>query len=411
MIPGDVPQWIVLGWLFVLGATIGSFLNVCIYRLPKHERVLDAWRGLGNPPSSCPYCRERIRWHDNIPLLGWLWLRGRCRFCRHSIPVRYPLIEFLNGALFVLLYWMIVPAGFTAAISDSCLWTTIGPLGNATLTKSTQVTAVNLQFAYYLILAEAMLVATFIDFDLQIIPDSVTLPGAVVGIGGALLYPRLWLTPVWLNGVSVPAWIEAHPRLHAVAVSLVGAAVGAGLIKGVQVIGRRVLRREAMGEGDVILMAMIGSYIGWQASVLVFFLAPACALAVIAVQWLFRRVYVIPYGPYLSLATLIVVLNWQPLWHRLQHVFGLGPWLGIYVAVMGALLFLSLLAVQGVKWLLGIPLYPPEEFAEWTSADQLTFFSPYQRQASDGALRRREWPGIASSSGQRQFQSWRNGDA
>jgi leader peptidase (prepilin peptidase)/N-methyltransferase len=404
MIPGDIPQWIVLAWLFVVGATIGSFLNVCIYRLPKQERILDAWRGLGSPPSSCPYCRERIRWHDNIPIFGWLWLRGRCRFCRHRIPVRYALIEFLNGALFALLYWMIVPAGFTATISESCLYTPIGPLADPQLSKGMLMTAVHLQYVYYLVLVEALLVATF-----QIIPDSVTLPGAVVGVGGALLYHRLWLTPLWLNGYVTPSWIPAHPWLHAASVSLVGAAAGAGLIKGVQVIGRRVLRREAMGEGDVILMGMIGSYLGWQPVTLVFFLAPMCALVVIGVQWMFRRVYVIPYGPYLSLATLIVLLGWQPLWNRLQHVFGLGPWLGLYVVLMAALLFLSLLAVQGVKWLLGIPLYPPEEFAEWTSADQLTFFAPYERQDRDGALRRNEWPGIASGSGQRYVQLWRSG--
>jgi leader peptidase (prepilin peptidase)/N-methyltransferase len=408
MIPGDIPQWIVLTWLFVFGAAIGSFLNVCIYRLPRRERLLEAWRGMGHPPSSCPYCSTRIRWHDNIPIFSWLGLRGRCRVCRHRIPFRYLLIELLNGLLVAGLYWVIVPAGFTAKISESCLWTHIGPLADPQLPHSVQVWTVNLQFLYYLVLAEALLVASFIDFDLQIIPDSVTVPGMIVGFGGALAFPRLWLTTLWLNPYSVPEWIGAHPRLHAAAVSVAGALVAAGLIKGVQVIGRRVLRREAMGEGDVILMAMIGSYIGWQASVLVFFLAPMCALAVIAGQWLFRRVYVIPYGPYLSLGTLIVLLGWQPIWGRLEHVFRLGPWLGLYVAVMGVLLFLSLMLVQGVKWLLGIPLYP-EDFGEWTSADQLSFFTPYERQTGNGALTNTKWPGIAASRGQRQWQSWRHG--
>src|SRR5262249_41725875 len=140
-------------------------------------------------------------------------------------------------------------------------------------------------------------------------------------------------------------------------------------------VGRWILRQEAMGFGDVTLMAMVGTFAGWQASLLIFLFAPMVALIAIAGQWVFRRVYVIPYGPYLSAATLLVLWCWQPLWNHLQHVFGLGPWLGLYLIIMTVLLVLSLLAVQGVKWLLGIPLYPTDVIEEWTSADQLTFFA------------------------------------
>lgn len=407
MIPGDIPQWIVLVWLFILGATIGSFLNVCIYRLPKHERLWDAFCGLGNPPSSCPFCNQRIRWHDNIPIFGWLMLAGRCRFCRHSIPVRYALIEFLNGALFVILYVMIVPVGFTANIDESCLWTNIGPLSGPAISHAEKVLAVNLQYLYYLVLAEALLVATFIDFDLQIIPDSVTLPAAIVGLGGAIQFPRLWLTPVWLDGFHPPEWIAVHPRLHAIAVSIAGAIIGGGLIWLVRIAGRWVLRQEAMGFGDVTLMAMVGSFVGWQASLLIFLFAPMVALFAIAVQWVFRRVYVIPYGPYLSAATLLVLLSWQPLWYRLKDVFNLGPLLGLYFVIMAVLLVASLWTVQGVKWLLDIPLYPSDVVEEWTSADQLTFFATYDRQAGQGGLNRSEWPGVASGQGRGQRSAWR----
>ena len=79
MIPLDIPPWIVLSWLFVFGTVVGSFLNVCIYRIPHHERLWDQLRGLNHPPSSCPFCRRRILAIDNIPVLGWIWLRGRCR--------------------------------------------------------------------------------------------------------------------------------------------------------------------------------------------------------------------------------------------------------------------------------------------------------------------------------------------
>ena len=406
MIPGDIPQWIVLPWLFVVGATIGSFLNVCIYRLPQHERLWDAFTHLGNPPSSCPFCKQRIRWYDNVPIFGWLWLAGRCRVCRHSIPIRYALIEFLNGALFVLLYVMIVPAGFTAKIEDSCLYTSLGPLAASQLTRADQIWAVNLQYVYYLVLAEALLVATFIDFDLQIIPDSVTLPGAIIGFGGALLFPRLWLTPVWFDG-RVPAWIAASPWLHAVAVSVAGIVMGGGMIWLVRIVGGRILRREAMGFGDVTLMAMVGSYVGWQATLLIFFIAPLCALIGVALQWFSRRDYSLPYGPYLSLATLIVLLRWQAIWGHMQHVFELGPFLGLYLVLMTVLLVVTLFCVQGVKWLLGIPLYPPDYVEQWTSADQLTFFATYDRQTGQGSLKRTEWPGVSAGQGRAHQHQWR----
>jgi len=408
MIPGDIPQWIVLSWLFVIGATIGSFLNVCIYRLPKYEGLWEAFTGLGNPPSSCPFCKERIRWHDNVPIFGWLLLMGRCRFCRHTIPVRYALIEFLNGALFVLLYVLIVPAGYTEPVSESCLWTSIGPLSLSTLPRSELILAVNLQYLYYLVLAEALLVATFIDFDLQIIPDSVTLPAGIVGVVGAVCFPKLWLTPVWLDGFHVPPWIAAYPMLHAFSVSIAGLVVGGGMIWVVRIAGRWILGQEAMGFGDVTLMAMVGTFVGWQASVLIFLFAPMCALIAIAGQWLFRRVYVIPYGPYLSAATLLVVLCWQQVWKSLHQVFELGPFLGLYFILMVVLLFVSLMIVQGVKWMLGIPLYPTDELEAWTSADQLTFFASYDRQAGRGALQRQEWPGSAAGQGRSQLNQWRS---
>jgi len=105
----DCPQWIVLIWLFLFGAAIGSFLNVCIYRFPQHDRFADQLRALLSPPSSCPRCQNRIPLYDNIPIIGWLKLGGRCRFCRGGISIRYPLIELANGLLFAALYWFGIP--------------------------------------------------------------------------------------------------------------------------------------------------------------------------------------------------------------------------------------------------------------------------------------------------------------
>ena len=184
MTPADIPLPIMLGWLFVFGAVVGSFLNVCIYRIPQHERLWDQLSGLNHPPSTCPFCKKRILAIDNIPIFGWLWLRGRCRFCRHSIPIRYALIEFFNGLLWVVLYVAIVPAGYHAKVESSVLYSTLGALGNKGLDHAQLVWLLNAQYFYFVIMAEALLVATFIDFDLMVIPDGVTVPGMIAGVIG-----------------------------------------------------------------------------------------------------------------------------------------------------------------------------------------------------------------------------------
>ena len=104
MVPGGLPIWYVLVSVFILGSVIGSFLNVCVHRLPDHETISGGWKGLFHPPSRCPRCFHSIRLIDNIPVLGWLKLRGRCRKCSKPISVRYPLVEFFNGLLWVVMY-------------------------------------------------------------------------------------------------------------------------------------------------------------------------------------------------------------------------------------------------------------------------------------------------------------------
>ena len=111
---------IFVGLVFVFSLLVGSFLNVCIYRIPQPERFLDQLRSLGSPLYSfCPRCGSRIPRRDNVPILGWLLLRGRCRECRMRISPRYPLIELFNGLLFVLVYWVEVPGGYLATVEDS----------------------------------------------------------------------------------------------------------------------------------------------------------------------------------------------------------------------------------------------------------------------------------------------------
>ena len=299
MIPGDLPLPIVLTWLFIIGSIVGSFLNVCIYRIPQHNSLWEQLRGLNHPPSSCPWCKKRILATDNIPIFGWIRLGGRCRFCRHSIPIRYALFELFNGLLWVVLYVAIVPAGYTATIQTSTLFTPLGALGQPQLTQPALVWLVNAQYLYFLIMAEALLVATFIDFDLMIIPEAVTTPATICGVIGAgiLGAPALWpawffsrqelagiepVLPNWLHWMlSLPAqvpWLTAHPHWHGLISSLLGLLVGGGTVWIVRVVGNWVFQREAMGDGDIYLMAMIGSFIGWQPSLVVFFLvALLCA--------------------------------------------------------------------------------------------------------------------------------------
>jgi leader peptidase (prepilin peptidase)/N-methyltransferase len=428
MTPGDIPQWVILIWLFVFGATIGSFLNVCIYRLPNHDSLWAQLAGLNYPPSTCPYCKNRIQGRDNIPILGWLKLRGRCRVCRHWIPPRYALIEFFNGVLWVALYVAIVPAGFGAKVSDSCLWSPIGPLANPSVNP---VFLLNAQYFYFLILAEALLVATFIDFDLQIIPDGSTIPALIVGVLGALTIGNLHLWPVWFQstadmatlrhvlpswlhwmttGPERPVWLMAHPHWHGLLSSLLGMIVGGGVIWILRIVGRWAYRREVMGFGDVILMGMIGSFLGWQPTMLVFFVAPFLGLTATVLSFRFFKSREIPYGPYLSLGALLVIFLWRPYFSHFEHWFALGPLIVVQALVMLILLALSLLMVRGIKRMLGFPDYDEQMLIEeWTSGDQLAFYANKDYECGGGDRKSSAWPGTSTGRGCHHAEQWRNG--
>ena len=301
----DLPLIFLVPYLFAVGAVIGSFLNVCIYRLPKSDRLWDQLRGISSPPSHCPRCKKRLLRKDNLPVLGWLMLGGRCRFCRLRISPRYPLIEAANGLLFVLVFFCEVPTSWHATLQDSCLFSPMGPHGDASSTLFSPIMVCFWRWLYHMVLIEALVVATFIDFDLRIIPDGATLPAMAVGVLGGLLLGCVYIVPVWFQDINVldavaslsstrvrqlipaspvPYWIAVHPHLHGLAVSLAGLIVGGGSIWIVRIIGHFVIKREAMGFGDVVLMATIGSFLGWQPTIVAFFIAPLCALIVVAVM-------------------------------------------------------------------------------------------------------------------------------
>lgn len=273
-------------WLFLVGAVVGSFLNVCIYRIPWQKSVI--W-----PASMCPKCLAPIAFHDNIPIVSWLALRGECRRCGRPISSRYALIEFLVGALFVAVFLVDVARP---------IWGRPEPILFA-------------RMAYHQALVALLLVATFIDYDLQIIPDEVTVPGMVIGLLGGLLAPGIRPDPA-----------GAATALGGMVVGLVGMAAGGGLTFVIRFVFSRVFGREAMGFGDVTLMAMIGAFLGWQMAVLAFFLAPFFGLGHAAwklVKYLKKRLIgaqsssadrELAFGPYLSMAAVALVLSWPWLW-------------------------------------------------------------------------------------------------
>jgi leader peptidase (prepilin peptidase)/N-methyltransferase len=203
-VPADT---IALGWpiwtlAFVVGACIGSFLNVCIYRLPAEESVV-------HPRSRCPRCATTIAWYDNLPLVSWALLRARCRGCGTPISVRYPLVEALTGGLAILALARFGPEPLTLAL---------------------------------FVFTAALVLITFIDLDHRFIPDEVSLPGIVVGLGVSLLPGGIGLRNAAL-----------------------GALVGGGILFLVAWGYERMTGREGMGYGDVKLLAMIGAFLGWQA--------------------------------------------------------------------------------------------------------------------------------------------------
>ncbi len=241
--------------VFFLGSCIGSFLNVCIYRLPHDLSII-------TPRSFCPKCRTPVRAHDNIPILSYLLLRGRCRKCRMKISWRYPLVEALTGAVAVVLYLEF---------------------------------GLSLHLFIYFGLSAALIVVTFIDLDYHIIPDVISLPGIVLGI----------LLALFLPGISLRD-------------SLLGLLIGGGSLYLVALVYEALTKREGMGMGDVKLLAMIGAWLGWQSVLFVIFFASLTGTIIGALAMLIRqegRHYAIPFGPFLAFSAVAYIFFGADLIH------------------------------------------------------------------------------------------------
>jgi len=256
--------WLTLfiaGLCFLLGCVVGSFLNVCIWRLPRGQSII-------RPPSRCPRCGQRIVPRDNIPLVSFLCLRGRCRHCDAPISWRYPLVEGLTGAWAVLLFLAFGPTA---------------------------------QAAIFFVLFCLLMVASFVDVDRMMIPDKVTLPGIVLGLA--------------LNTLVAPRNIVTF---------ILGAVLAAMALYAVAILGELLFKKESMGGGDIKLAAMVGAFIGWKGILLSLFLAVLLGSVVgivLIVSGLRKRREHIPFGPFIAAGSILVVFWGEHIARTYQKIF------------------------------------------------------------------------------------------
>jgi leader peptidase (prepilin peptidase)/N-methyltransferase len=244
---------------FIFGGVVGSFLNVCIWRIPEGKSI-------AFPSSHCPKCGKSIRPFDNIPVLSWLLLRGRCRDCGESISARYPLVELLTALLSLAIFWKFGPSpAYLAAF----------------------------------LFTAALIVITFIDFDHQIIPDVISLPGI----------PVFFLLAVFVMDMG---FLD----------SLLGLLVGGGFLYVIAVGYELLTKREGMGGGDIKLLAMIGAFLGWKSLFFVVFMSSILGAAVGIVLILIKgkdMKYAVPFGPFLSIAAVMYLFVGRELTHLMLY--------------------------------------------------------------------------------------------
>ena len=273
-------QILVMAWLsellvvtivFAVGASIGSFLNVVVYRLPAGLSLL-------YPPSRCPQCHHRLGKTENVPVLGWLWLKGRCRHCQSRISVRYPIVEVATGILYVATFW-----------SFGLSWQTAG------------------YWAFF----SWLLALALIDLDTMTLPNPLTQTGVLLG----LLFQAI-------SGCLIGSTLAAG--IGQFMVGMIGAVVGLWLVEIIAIVGSVALGQSAMGAGDAKLAAMMGAWLGWQHLLLAGFLACAIgALAggsALALGRLDRR-QPMPFGPFLVLGAILVTFWGETLLSTYFRIF------------------------------------------------------------------------------------------
>ena len=227
---------------------IGSFLNVCIYRLPESKSIADP------PRSICPSCKSHIRFYDNIPVLSYIWLKGRCRNCDARISFRYPLVEMMSGSFAVALLFKF---------------------------------GLSLESLVYFVFISSLLIITFIDLDHKIIPDIISLPGIPIGLVASFALPTITLKA-----------------------SVLGLLVGGGSLWFVAWAYNLIAHRDGMGGGDIKLLAMIGTIIGWKGVIFTIFASSVMGSCVGITMMLIKgknMKFAIPFGPFLSIGAIAYV--------------------------------------------------------------------------------------------------------
>lgn len=255
-------------FVFVFGSCIGSFLNVCIYRLPKEKSII-------TPGSSCPKCKALIQWYDNIPLLSYLFLKGCCRNCGKKIPSRYPVVELITAVSFVILYSKL---GFSVELIK------------------------------YLFLFSLLTVVSFIDIKYHAIPVYLCFGGIVIGLFFSLQLTLSLLKSGVYDLGEIPLFTAFKGLVFGFGFTYLFKFCGDIFIDFYLKLRKKESiegERESLGLGDVDFMGMVGVFLGIKSVVLVFFLAPFLALAYSIFAIIFKKSHLIPYLPYLSLATVI----------------------------------------------------------------------------------------------------------
>lgn len=238
---------------FLFGAIVGSFLNVCIYRMPRGESIVF-------PASHCPNCNRPLPWYCNIPFVSYIALGGRCKFCKCRINFRYFIVEAVMATVLSLLLWRV---------------------------------GIRPELLIYSVFFAVLIIISFIDIEHWIIPDELTIPGIIAGFVISGLYPALQLQ---------------GSRIVALRDSFLGIAFGFTSLYLLGVLGKMYFKKEAMGGGDVVLLMFIGAVLGWKLTVAAFFMSSVLGALGGLPKLLFRKGELIQYGPYLSLAAFIAVL-------------------------------------------------------------------------------------------------------
>jgi len=258
---------------FILGSILGSFLNVCIYRLPKEESIV-------YPGSHCTSCKRSINFYHNIPILSYIFLKGRCSYCNSKIPFIYPTVETLTGLLFVATLWRF-------------------GLGLDTL--------------FYLVFICGLIVIAFVDLEHMIIPNVITYPGILLGIFYNVLKTD-WQNSLELASNFSFGILNFFELLNEIPIldSLFGVILGGGILLLIAYSYEIIKKRQGMGMGDVKLLALIGAFLGWQGVFFVIFLSSILGSVVGLSIIIARRgdlKYALPFGPFLSIAAIIYIFT------------------------------------------------------------------------------------------------------